>query len=35
VERAGLVDAVVGVRAEEVALALDQRGRQALGAQPS
>ena len=32
VERALAVDPVVGVRAEEVALALDQGGRQALGA---
>ena len=33
VEGAGLVDALVGVRAEEVALALDEGGGEALGAE--
>jgi hypothetical protein len=31
VERAGLVDALVGVRSEEVALALDDGGGQTIG----
>jgi hypothetical protein len=34
VERAGLVDAFVGVRAEEVALTLDDGGGQTVCAKP-